>query len=160
MFKFKKLLSIVLAISLMATMSLTVCAEDMTDFLEWYSQFKEEEQRRVDEITNSTDSSQWIGVHRENLPLESGIATCDNCANCVWFTVTVCAGEAKLDREYYHSFLLFFQSECYAYYYVSRGAEMCSTCMNVIEVYPEHDCFEVHMKCSKGTYDVCLMEVS
>lgn len=76
-------------------------------------------------------------------------------------TVTVCAAEATLVDEGYHRDLLgIFETDCYVYYFRSRSAEMCPICYKVLWVNGQHDCWEVHKKCSKGTYDVCPMQVS
>lgn len=159
--KSKITLSLLLTVALICTMSPTVFAQDLTEFREAYSIFKEEEQRRIEEITQSPNSSDWIGVFVENLPLDSNISTYPMCTDCEWFTVSVCAAEAILyDEGYHRGFLGLFETDCYAYYFKSRGAEMCPTCYKVIWEYGEHHCWEVHRKCSKGNYDVCPMQVS
>ena len=157
----KILVSLLLVIALTFTMAPSVLAQDLTEFLEMYRAVKEEEQRRVEEIQQSPDSKAWIGVFRENMPLDD-VSTYRMCVDCSWFTVNVCAGDATLVYEGYHTGLFgFITSDCYAYYYRSRGAEMCPTCYTVIQLYEgEHDCFQVHEKCSKGTYDTCPMDVT
>ncbi|MBE5868158.1 MAG: hypothetical protein E7293_04250 [Lachnospiraceae bacterium] len=134
---------------------------DRTEFLEMYSIFKAEEQRRVEEIQSSPDSSVWLGVFRENMPLDSGASTYGVCGNCSNFLVTIYAADAKLVYEGYHKFLGIFNTGCYTYYYVSRGAEICRECLTVIRVFEgEHDCFQVHGKCYKGNYNTCPMDFS
>ena len=87
--------------------------------------------------------------------------TIGHCVDCAEIGVTVCAGEAKLVNEGYHrGFLGILQTDCYAYYFESRGALMCPRCQSVIEMYGYHACWEIHKKCSYGDYDVCPMQVS
>lgn len=93
--------------------------------------------------------------------MTNGFTLFPNCTDCSWFTVSVCAAEATLADEGYHrGFLGLVETDCYAYYFVSRGAEMCPTCYKVLWEYGAHDCWEIHKKCSKGEYDVCPMTVS
>ena len=80
--KSKTTLSLLLTVALICTMSPTVFAQDLTEFREAYSIFKEEEQRRIEEITQSPNSSDWIGVFVENLPLDSNISTYPMCTDC------------------------------------------------------------------------------
>ena len=158
----KKLLTLVLlVIALTFTMTSNVLAQDLTEFLEMYRAIKEEEQRRVEEIQQSPDSQAWVGVFRENMPLDSDVSLYPMCVDCSCSTVSVCAGDAKLVFEGYHRGILGFMTECYAYYYTSRGADMCPQCFSVIEIFEgEHDCFQIHKKCSKGNYDTCPLDVT
>lgn len=158
--------SLLLIVTLFCTMTPTAFAQSTQDsldeFREAYRVITEEEQRRIDEITQSPNSSDWLGVFEENLPLDPNVSTYGNCVDCNWFTVSVCAGDATLIGEGYHKgFLGLFETDCYAYYFVSRGAEMCPTCNKVIRIYDgEHLCWEIHKKCFKGNYDICVMDVS
>ena len=155
------ILTLVLVMSLSLSMTFSVYAQDLTDFLESYSVIAEEEQRRIDEITQSENSDEWLGVVVENLPLDNDVSFYPTCSDCYNFTVKVCAGEATLYDEGYHKgFLGLFDTDCYAYYYASRGAEMCPVCYKVLWVYDQHYCREIHMKCSKGDYSTCPMDVS
>lgn len=157
----KLLLSILLSITLMTVMSPTLFAQELTDFFTYYNEIKEEEQRRINEITNSPNSEEWIGVVTENLPLDTMISTYPLCTNCDWFTVTVCAGECTLLEEGYHSWFLGINKDyCYVHYYGSRGAEMCPTCYKILWIYDTHYCIQMHDTCSKGEYDICPMSVS
>ena len=133
-----------------------------TNELDFYLEpYRQEEQRRIDEITNSENSAEWLNVERDNMPLSNGMMTIGHCVDCAEIGVTVCAGEAKLVNEGYHrGFLGILQTDCYAYYFESRGALMCPRCQSVIEMYGYHACWEIHKKCSYGDYDVCPMQVS
>lgn len=125
--------------------------EELHDSL---NEYRIEEARRRDEIQNSNNSSAWLGIYRENVPFSNDIAMYPMCTDCSWFTVSVCGMEDVLMDEGYHN------SKCYAYYYSSRGADMCPTCYKVVFQYGYHNCWESHETCSKGEYDVCPMQES
>ena len=162
--KTKLMLSLLLTITLICTMNVTVFAQDdyLTEFKNAYSIFKEEEQRRIDEITQSPNSEIWLGVVRENLPLDNDMSYYPTCTDCSRGSVSVGAAEATLADQGYHSgFFGVIKTDCYMYYYVSRGAEMCPVCSRVLWKYDgQHGCLEVHKKCSKGWYKICPMDVS
>ena len=152
--------SLLTAAVMIVSMSTHSFAYDLTEFYENYQCIIEEEQRRIQEIVNSPNSQDWLGVVVENLPMSNDVSFYPMCTDCSWFTVSVCAGEATLYDEGYHygGFLGMFLTDCYAYYFESRGAEMCPTCYRVIWDYETHPCKEVHMKCSKGEYDTCVFD--
>ena len=103
----------------------------------------------------------WLGEADENAPLDKGITPYMMCSKCSWGMVTVCAGQRVLTYEGYHTgFWGIFETDCYAYYYSSKGAIMCPNCHHIGYEGDLHDCWEIHGKCSKGEYDVCPMEVS
>ncbi len=161
--KIRIVLTLALVMILSLSMTFSVHAQDLTEFLESYSVIAEEEQRRIDEIKQSENSDAWLGVVVENLPLNTGVSFYPTCTNCYNFSVSVCAGEATLVDQGYHKggFLGLFDTDCYAYYYASRGAEMCPYCATVLWIYEgQHNCLEDHMKCSKGKYSTCPMDVS
>jgi len=154
--KTRLFVSLLTAIVISVSMLPTALAHDLTEFYENYSCIVEEQQRRIQEITQSPNSKDWLGVVVENLPLNNAVSFYPTCLDCSWFTVSVCAGEATLyDEGYHRGFLGLFETDCYAYYFSSRGAEMCPTCYKVLWVYDGHFCKEVHSKCSKGEYDTC-----
>ena len=41
--------------------------------------YRQEEQRRIDEITNSENSAEWLNVERDNMPLSNGMMTIGHC---------------------------------------------------------------------------------
>ena len=134
---------------------------DTSDLQEYRDMYTAEEQRRINMITQSENSEDWIGVVEENFPLEREIEMYPFCEDCYEISVTVCAGEAILVDEGYHKDLLgIVTTDCYAYYFNSRGADMCPVCGKVIFQYGQHACWEIHKKCSKGDYDVCPMKIS
>lgn len=138
---------------------LTLASTNELDF--YLEPYRQEEQRRIDEITNSENSAEWLNVERDNMPLSNGMMTIGHCLDCATIGVTVCAAEAKLVNEGYHrGFFGIRQTDCYAYYFESRGALMCPQCQRVLEQYGYHACWEIHKKCSYGDYDVCPMQVS
>lgn len=151
------LLSIVLSVVMFVTMSPTLHAQDISDFLDAYSEIREEKFRRVEEISNSPNSDEWLGVVRENLPLDNSISTYPNCTDCGVLTYSVCAGESIFLEAGYHNVL--FQDDCYAQYYGSNGAEMCRVCFKILWQYGVHYCIEKHNSCSKGIYDRCPMQI-
>ena len=166
----KKLLSILLAASMLLGVSVSVFAQDtisddldryLEEFNNEYNVIRAEEQRRVDEIMNADNSDAWIGVVRENLPIDDDWSYYPTCSYCSSASVSVCAGEATLANQGYHSgFLGIGTTDCYMYYYVSRGAEMCPVCYRVLWRYDgQHGCLEVHKKCSKGRYKICPMTI-
>lgn len=160
--KLKVILAVAMVIVLSLTMTVSVYAQDISDFLEAYDAILEEEQRRIDEICQSENSEQWLNVVVENLPLDTNVSTYPQCNNCNLTTYAVCAGEATLVDQGYHmgGFLGLVETDCYTYYYASRGAEMCINCGRVLWTYDQHDCLEVHTKCSKGRYSTCPMDFS
>lgn len=137
---------------------LTLASTNELDF--YLEPYRQEEQRRIDEITNSENSAEWLNVERDNMPLSNGMMTIGHCLDCATIGVTVCAAEAKLVNEGYHRGFFGNQTDCYAYYFESRGALMCPQCQRVLEQYGYHACWEIHKKCSYGDYDVCPMQVS
>lgn len=150
-----------LAIICCITINVTAFASDVSALEDFYDYLKTEESERINEIINSPNSEDYLGVVEENLPLNSEISLIPTCVDCGWFTVSVCAAEATLIGQGYHTgFLGIFQTDCYAYYFVSRGAEMCPTCYDILWEYGEHYCWEIHKTCSKGDYDVCPMQVT
>ena len=153
----RKFVSLLTAAVMIVSMIPHTFAYDLTEFYENYSCIEEEKYRRIQEITQSPNSSDWLGVVVENLPLNNDVSFYPTCLDCSWFTVDVCAGESTLYDEVYHygGFLGMFLTDCYAYYFSSRAAEICPGCYNVLHVYESHYCYEVHMKCSKGEYDTC-----
>ena len=153
----KLMLSILLSIVMMVTMSPTLYAADISEFLDAYTEIREEKFRRIEEIVNSPNSDEWIGVVRENLPLDTSASTYPNCTDCGVLTYSVCAGESTLLESGYHSVL--FQDDCFAYYFGSNGAEMCRVCYKVLWQYGVHYCYEIHNGCSKGRYDRCPMQI-
>lgn len=167
----KKCLCIVLAVVMILGLSVTAFAQEnvvpddldryLEEFENEYNVIREEEQRRVDEISQSENSELWLGVVRENLPLNNDMSYYPTCSYCLSASVSVCAGEATLADQGYHSgFLGLGTTDCYMYYYVSRGAEMCPVCYRVLWKYDgQHGCLEVHKKCSKGRYKICPMTV-
>ena len=158
--KLKKRISMLIAMAVVLTTTSTVYASDLSSFKQWYNVYEIEEQRRIDEIQNSSNPLEWIGVFRENMPINVENATRSMCTNCYWFGVSVCAGDATVYAYRYHGvFLGIGQSDCLTYYYKSRGAEMCPSCQTVLWELGEHDCFEYHTICNKGRYDVCIMDV-
>lgn len=62
MFKFKRLLSLVVTITIVTMMSSYVYAYDISDLEDAHSYFTEEEQRRIEEIIQSPNSEDWLGV--------------------------------------------------------------------------------------------------
>lgn len=111
---------------------LTLASTNELDF--YLEPYRQEEQRRIDEITNSENSAEWLNVERDNMPLSNGMMTIGHCLDCATIGVTVCAAEAKLVNEGYHrGFLGIRQTDCYAYYFESRGALMCPQCQRVLE---------------------------
>ena len=160
--KKRLVLSMLLVIVMTISIGASVFANDLTEFREAYQPFIEEEQRRLEESIRSSNREELMGVREENLPIDMGASTYPTCEKCFNFSVSVCAAEATLVDEGYHKgFLGIFNTDCYAYYYVSRGAEMCPYCANVLWMYDEHYCWEYHTECSKkGFYDVCPMQVS
>lgn len=155
--KIKFLVSLLLAISMFTTASPIAYAVGNLDM----DEYNEEERRRIEMIVNSPNSKDWIGVVKENVPLDSGISAYPNCVDCGVLTVSVCAKEAILyDEGYHYDFWGITQTDCYAYYFQSNGGDMCPICAKVIFMYGRHDCLELHKKCSKGEYDVCPMQIS
>lgn len=122
--------------------------------------FKNEEWMRIERVINSENSSEWKGIVKENVPLNNNVSAYPHCVDCAVIAVTVCAAEATLVDEGYHTNIFGKRTDCYAYYFGSRGAAMCPVCQKVIEQYGQHACWEIHKKCSKGNYDVCPMQVS
>lgn len=161
--RLKKVTGLVLAIIMIfAVNSSYIYAASETDIAnlqEYIKEFDKEEKRRL--IESSKPNSGLMGVFRENVPIDNKITLYPNCLDCGRFTVNVCAKEAVLyDQGYHRGFLGVTETDCYAYYYRSRGAAMCPSCARVIQQYGYHDCWELHKKCSKGNYDVCPMRVS
>ena len=160
----KKLLAVVLTLSLGLAISVPAFAsedDNLDSFIEAFSPIREEENRRIEKIVNSQNSDEWLNVFEENLPLDENISMYPICTDCNWYSVSVCAGDANLCDEGYHTGFLGIPTDCYAYYFNSRGAEMCSNCYKVLWQYDGmHYCWEIHKKCSKGDYDVCPMQVS
>ncbi|WP_300802005.1 hypothetical protein [uncultured Acetatifactor sp.] len=155
--KIRFFVSLLLTISMFTTASPVVYAHGILDM----DEFSEEEWRRIEMIINSPNSKDWIGVVKENVPLDSGISTYPNCVDCAVLSVSVCAKEAILYEEGYHNdFWGINQTDCYAYYFESGGAEMCPLCARVIFMYGRHACWEIHKKCWYGEYDVCPMKES
>lgn len=148
--------SVVMVICLLVS-SVSVFAQEKQELDEV---FKNEEWRRMERVINSEDSSQWIGIVEENVPLNNNMSTYPHCVDCAALAVTVCAAEAILVDEGYHNNFVGVPTDCYAYYFESHGAAMCPQCHKVIEQYGQHACWERHKKCSKGDYDVCPMQVS
>ena len=125
------------------------------------NEYEEEEQRRIDEIVNSSNSQEWLDVVVENVPLNNSISTYSHCLECYTIANTVCLMDATLYDEGYHSGIFGIgTTDCYAYYFCSRGVEMCMSCGNVVSELGVHDCWEIHKSCNKGEYDVCPMEYS
>ena len=162
--KMRRLFSVALVLSMLTATGLQAGAEayDFSDFLEDYEAVTIEEQRRIEMITNSPNSEEWLGVFEENMHFGDGISPHQICPYCEKsFTVTVCAGDATLvDEGYHRGFLGLFETDCYAYYFMSRGARMCPNCTRVVEEFGQHYCWESHKKCSRGEFDVCTMDVS
>lgn len=159
--KMRRLFSVALVLSMLISTGLQVGACDFSELEKSLEPYAEEEQRRIDTITNSPNSEDWLGVVIENVPLDNDIEPYMMCQDCSWMMVSVCAKEAILVDEGYHTGLLgSAQTNCYAYYFESRGAIMCSLCYKVGYQGGQHACWEIHKKCSKGEYDVCPMEVS
>lgn len=156
--KYRKLLIICSLILSFALVPLNILANEKEEL---DAVFKIEEQRRMDRVMNSSDSSQWLGIVEENVPLNNEISVYPNCVDCSLLTKNVCAAEAILvDEGYHNTFLLGLPTDCYAYYFESHGAAMCPGCWKVVEQYGRHACWERHKKCSKGDYDVCIMDIS
>lgn len=159
----KKFTSLVLAIAMILGLnasSIYASSEaDIENLQRYIKEFDKEEKRRL--IESSKPNSGLMGVFKENVPIDNMTTLYPHCLDCGEFTVSVCAKEAVLYDEGYHRGLLgLVETDCYAYYYRSRGAAMCPSCARVIQQYGYHDCWELHKKCSKGNYDVCPMQVS
>lgn len=149
---------IMMVISATLLISSTAYAQDLSEFKEWYSVYEKEELRRLEEIANSPDPSVWLGVVRDNMPLDTTNTTRSMCVDCNWFGVSVCARDATLYTYGYHRGLLgIAETDCLTYYYKSRGAEMCPTCLQILWLLGEHDCIEHHTVCSKRIYEVCIL---
>ena len=119
--------------------------------------FKKEEWRRMERVINSEDSSQWLGVVEENVPLNNNFSASPHCVDCATLSITVCAAEEILVDEGCHDNFPGTPKDCYVYYFESHGAAICPGCRKVIERYGQHACRERHKKCSMGDYDVCPM---
>lgn len=52
---------------------LTLASTNELDF--YLEPYRQEEQRRIDEITNSENSAEWLNVERDNMPLSNGMMT-------------------------------------------------------------------------------------
>ena len=52
---------------------LTLASTKELDF--YLEPYRQEEQRRIDEITNSENSAEWLNVERDNMPLSNGMMT-------------------------------------------------------------------------------------
>lgn len=125
--------------------------------------YKREERRRIERVINSEDSSLWLGVVEENVPVESGISTVPFCADCLVLTRSKCLAEAILVDEGYHNTLLAsIPTDCYAYYFNSHAVYECPECKkSVLDVSNAmHACWEIHKSCWLGDYDVCPCDVS
>ncbi len=148
----KPIIAWILILALTLVFALPVYAQDdsMEDFLEWYAPYKEEVERRREEIMNSPESFKYIGVYEENLPL--GIAPPQGCRcyDCDWMAVTVCEKEPELVSEGYHKSGLFSKADCYAYEYVTKGEEICANCYKIHFTFDEYQRTEVHSKCDKA----------
>lgn len=162
--KTKKILSLIISVGVLFSFcNITIFAQgqsDLSDFEEYYSEFTIEEQRRIQEITNSPNSADWLGIVVENVPLGCGISTYNNCPSCYGPTVSVCRKEATLVQEGYHRNAFGILTDCYAYYFYSTGYEMCSFCGTIGDSLPSHLCWEIHKKCNLGDYDACIMDIS
>ena len=90
---------------------LTLASTNELDF--YLEPYRQEEQRRIDEITNSENSAEWLNVERDNMPLSNGMMTIGHCLDCATIGVTVCAAEAKLVNEGYHRGFFGNQTDCY-----------------------------------------------
>ncbi len=152
MSKKKTIISGVLILSMLLMLVLPVCANDdsMEDFLEWYAPYKEEGDRRREEIMNSPESFKYIGVYEENLPLGGNPPQGCRCYDCGWMAVTVCEKEVELMSEGYHKPGLFSKADCYVYEYVTKGEEVCAGCHMIHFIFDEYEHTEIHSKCDKA----------
>jgi hypothetical protein len=149
--KKKKFLIIMLATILLVS-SIVVYATEKTNELSITKEAKLQEYERLSDKSIADDKDiDWEFVVGSNdaKPM---------CPYCYWFAVTVCAAEARWIGEGSHKPL--FQPRCYMDYFDSRGALMCPQCLEVLEQYGYHYCWEIHDSCSKGWYDICPMDVS
>ena len=134
--KGKVLVSLLLAVTMFATASPVVYALGIFDM----DEYSEEERRRIEMIVNSPNSKDWIGVVRENVPLDSYISFYPNCADCGVISVSVCAKEANLyDEGCQDDSWEGTETDCYAYHFQGRGSDMCPMCAKVIFMYGRHD---------------------
>lgn len=130
----KQALSVLLALILICTMSPTAYAQETTPSSQGFWDF-------INSISTNPKSF---------------------CDDCSWLTVSVCTDDTKLEHAGYgKGFLSLSDSDCYSHYYVSRSQEYCPSCCKVLQIYDhEHNCFQVHEKCSIGTLDTCPMDIS
>lgn len=155
--KTRMILTSALAIILSLSIAFSVYAQGVD---ESYHTFFEEEHGCSNEIIQSENGDGW-GTVVENFALNNGNAARGTCINCYNFSAPLCFGESVLIEEGYHSLGMvgLIMTDCYAYCYGSRGAEVCTACYSVLWTYDElHYCREVHMKCWKGDYDICPMD--
>ncbi|WP_300843686.1 hypothetical protein [uncultured Acetatifactor sp.] len=148
--KMRRLFSVALVLSMLTATGLQVGAYDLSEF-----------EKSLEPYAEEHDNEDCLGEVVENVPLDNGISPRMMCPDCSWFMVSVCANQRILtDHGYHRGFLGIFETDCYAYYYSSKGAIMCPYCYAIGYEGEYHACWESHGKCSKGEYDVCPMEES
>lgn len=149
--KMRRLFSVVLVLSMLTATGLQVGAYGSSESGKSLECYAEE----------GHDNEGCQGEVVENVPPDNGITPYMMCSKCSWGMVSVCADQRVLTYEGYHTGIFgIFYTDCYAYYYSSKGAIMCPNCYHIGYEADLHDCWESHGKCSKGEYDVCPMEVS
>lgn len=132
--KSNKIITLLLILVVMIMNCFTVSASVYSDFEKWLEPYAEEEQRRINEILQSSNNEEGIGSFKENVPIDNSISTYANCLNCAALGVTVCAKEATIIDEGYHRALFgLIETDCYVTYLGSRAAAMCPVCTRVLE---------------------------
>ena len=82
------------------------------------------------------------------------------CQHCGGDAVSVCTRESILLGDAYHyGWSGLSLVNCHWYGYGCEGYELCRDCHKIVEEYGIHDCYEVHINCSKDLYDICPMQV-